>query len=102
MKMINVKFQNVKCKLIKAKNCGVHWVLISLIILVGWFVGEVLDQKFWLAHSHRDDAGLKTLVFCSQSQYRLIWQQLRCSDNLSGGGRAGGGSGRTGRGEIGL
>ena len=49
MKMINVKFQNVKCKLIKAKNCGVHWVLISLIILVGWFVGEVLDQKFWLA-----------------------------------------------------
>ena len=49
VKMINVKFQNVKCKLIKAKNCGVHWVLISLIILVGWFVGEVSDQKFWLA-----------------------------------------------------
>ena len=57
-----------------------------------------------MAGTECDDAGLKTLVFCSQSQYRLIWQQLRCSDNLSGGGRAGGGGGgsgsRTGRGEI--
>ena len=47
--MINVKFQNVKCKLIKAKN--VHWFWISFITLVG--------EVFWLAPS---DARLKTLV----------------------------------------